>query len=658
MEEVTTELERAQLQKLLAFRDLCLVLIRKWSWLLFLSFVLLFALFTAYVFDRLSNSVKRYTATTKLLYSPRTVTKVHPPEDRQLHGILDRVSLKRRVSKTVKMSVLEEMCLGSDLSVRQERRPTNLYTLTASGSSRELAIEKVNTYAEVLIDEYVAYRYHELMKWTDTLEQRKNKLREQIAAMDSEETIEKSRTGVFSPVDELANLNRLISDQRNNLASLNVQYVNDEVKKKRLEKAVGKMGEAIIRCAPLIRKKSEQLAEMDKELAKLREMYTDLNPRVLGKLDDRRKLMEEYAVMLKENGIDGITVEEVEALEYSAQALADVTLHMEVLGENVRSLESQLKSNEEKSAVLTQSIPVLERIRVKRDELEKALRTLDEQQGDIEYIMMAAKNDIHQIEPAAGASDRSPLNLKYLAVVLLGAVVCTFAIAVVLLFIELIWGHVRGAAELSIYDGFHILGSLPKPNVLDEEIEQDVMGVVALNFSNTELPKSIVLVCTMLGVDNTEPFFEKMKLSLAMGGKTCFFLEVVPSFDFRPPEGDIQEMITVLRQGEHGWFPVENRYMLSPPEMQMFHKDLEKLHKEFDHVFIMMPEDLRQSGKFLWQLLELCESTLTMISYSSTPRAELKFLRRHVDEASKAMMFVVTDVPKGVVRKEMELDEV
>ena len=653
MESELTAEEREQMRKFAAFKRVSLGILVKWAWLAVIVFGAISLAFSTLLVWHSAKSSHRFSATTRLLFSPRQIEHAQNMSDKQLMSVLDRNSLKRRVGRVLSMPSADRTCLTTDLTIKQERKPTNLYTLTANASSWVGAVRKVNAYAEILISEYITYRKRDLDAWSEVLELRKKALLDQIAELEAEESMAKGKAGVASPIETLTILNGLISDQRRNYSILSVQMANEQVKRKRLEDAVGKMGDAIIRCAPLIRKKSAELAALDAEIAKLRDVYTDRNPKVMGKLDDRRELMDDYVEMLRENGIDGISLDDVEQVEQSVRELADITLRMDVLAESQRSLEHEIKQNEERCEALMGVIPQLERIRIKRDEFERKERELEEQQGNIEYLLMTSDNDLRQIERAGGAGDEGPFNIKNIVLAVVGAGVCTLAMLFWILVLELMFSNVKDAKELAANEDVLVIGSLPKENVVSESMEKDVLGVVALNFAAADIPKGIVLVCRLAGSPKTDKFATELEWSLSMSGQRIFDLEVVPGIDFEPPEGS-ETMINTVRKGDSGWFPAANRYVLAPTEIEMLKVDITALRAEFDTVFIHMPDGLRRGGNFFSQLLEVSESALLIIGTGTTPRSELAYVRKHVSEASRPMMGLVGGASAKTVRDEMD----
>jgi capsular polysaccharide biosynthesis protein len=653
MDDDLTESEREQLQKFVAHQRIAAGILLKWGWLLALVFAVLFLAFAGFLVWHSASSVQRFEATTRLLFTPRYGERVQNITDKQLASVLERSSLKRRVGRTMSMPHIERECLVADLEIKQERKPTNLFTLKAHSLTWVGAVKKVNAYAEVLIGEYISYRTRSLDAWGGSMEARKRGLQEQIAILEGEEAIEKGRSGVASPVETLTMLNGLLSDQRRNLSMLSVEIANEDVKKKKCEAAVGELGPAIIACAALIRQKSAEIAAIDQELTKLREVYTDLNPKVIGKVEDRAKLLEEYRAMLSEKGLDGIALEDLERVEKSARELADVTLRMEVLAESQRSLEQEIKSNEERSAALTSIIPSVERLRIKRTEIERVMRDLEEQLGEVDFLKMTAENDLQQIERAGGASEKNPLSLKNFILALAGALLCTLVLAFWLLLLELVFGKVRGAKELAAFGDVALIGSIPKPGAMTKDHEHDVLGVLALNFCNIELPKNILLICRLPGAPEQPKFVTALDWSLSMAGQRAFGLNIVHGLSFEPGD-DCELMINTVRRGSMGWFPVANRYALAPTELQMLQADIAALRGEFDIVFMMMPEGLTRGGNFFSQLLSVCDSAVVMVGANETPRAELSYTRRHIKASGKPMMGLVTGVSARVVKREME----
>ncbi len=652
-DEKTNENEQAQLRKIIAFQKVVLRIFLKWKWLFLLLFLLLGATFMNYLRVKAQTSVSRFEAATRLLFNPRKVPKIESLTEQQLLSILDRPSLKRKIADHVAMSLDEKKCLSTDVVIAQERHPPNLFTLTVASQTEQGAAQKANAYAEILVEEYVAYRTTDLENRRTSVAARRKTLLDQLSAIEAEEKTLKTKTGVVSPQEALLNLNTLISDQRRNLSSLGVDIANENVKRSRLEKEVGASGPTIIANAAAIRRRAEAIAAIDKEVAAMREIYTDINPKIIGKLEDRNALVKELEGFLKSKGVAGLNVDGIDQVEKSAGELAECGTRLAVLGEKKRALEQETADNEKKAAELTAMIPEYERLAAHHADMELSVRALGEELSDIADAESTLRNDFRQIERARTGEDRGGLGTKKIVIALGVDLMCFGAILIVVLVLEFMYGNVRGGKEIAAYDEIRFLGSIPTPGTLPDEEAREVMGVVALKLLMPDALKGIMLVASLPGAAKNTRFTEVMDYTATMAGKRLFSLNLVQSADFSPP-ADGEQMIGAVRKEARGWFPVQNRLALAPSELEMLQADIAELRKDFDAVFIFMDGGLRKGGSFFDQLLGICEASVLVVGASHTPRSWFGYVRRHIGAVKKPMVAIATGARAKVIRAEME----
>ena len=653
MSEELTENEREQMQRLLTLQKVVFVIVLKWAWLFALLFVVLFCVFAAYLTFRGAKSVGRFTATTRLLYNPRKVADIDTINDKQIMSILDRASLKRGIANKVEMPLAEKECLAFDITIKQEKRPTNLFTLTAASQSWKGAVKKVNAYAETLIDEYAAYRAKDLKAWGASIQDRKAKLLKELSEIEAAEVGLKAKTNVMAPQDALVAVNALISDQRKNASAIGVELANEELKKKRLEQIVGTAGIVITENAQAIRKRAETIAAIDKELAALREKYTDINPKVTGKLEEREQYVREMQEFLKSKGVEDMNLDDLDQLEKSAGELAECLTRMSALGERRRAVEQELSDNDKRASELAAMIPEYERLQTHRSDVSASIRELEEKLSNITYLSGALKNDLRQIEHAGGSSDRGPFGTKQLVLSLGAAGVCLFVAMLWIVALELVFGKVRGGREIEAYPAISFLGSLPIPGSLPEDEDREVMGVVALKMLLSAEKTPVVLVCRLPGVEIREDFSHTVDSTALMSGVNSFLLDVVSSANFDPPK-DAEQMIGVMRSGAHGWFPTTNRFAMAPTELQILQADLAELKNSYGNIFVRMEGGVRIGGTFFDQLLGLCDAVILHVGAGKTPRSAFGYVRRHVTKSGKAIMAMVSGGDVKTVRREME----
>ena len=628
-------------------------IIARWAWLIVLIFVACLAVFGAFLSMRGAKSVERYTATTKLLYNPRKVSDIETISDKQIMSILDRASIKRRIGDVVQMPMAERQCLVVDMTIKQARKPTNLFTLTAASQAMEGAVKKVNTYAEMLIEEYVAFREKDLDTWRSSLAARRSKLVDELSAIDAEERELKSKTGVMSPQEALLAMNALISDQRKNASQLGVDLTNEDLKKKRLEKLVGTAGVAITDNANAIRKRSAIIAAIDKDLTDLREKYTDLNPKVAGKLQERKQRMAELRAFLETKGVKDLDIENLDQMEKTAAELADCMMRMSAIGEMKRAVEQEITDNEGRAKEYASMIPAFEMLQTKRADVNSSIRDLDEKVNNITYAIGTLRNDLRQIERTGGAGDKGPFGAKQMLLAGVGAGGVSFIALLWVLALELLFGKMRGGREVASYAEVSFLGSLPAEGVLPAAEESEVMGVVALKMFLSAKDSKVSLVCRLPGAEIRDDFAPTVESTALMSGVNCFVMDVVSEANFTPPEGS-EQMIGAVRNGSHGWFPTVNRFVMAPTELQLLQADIESLKESYGNIFVRMEGGVRTGGTFFDQLLEVCDSVILAVGAKGTPRSAFAYVRRHVSSVGKPIMAMATGADAKTVREEME----
>ena len=653
-EEELTEEERARLRGLIAFQKVVLGIALRWWWLFVVVFLALLALFSSFLWMRGSKSVKRFETTTRLLYSPKKVSRVDTLGDKQLMTILERASLKRRVQEHVDMELMERMCLTVDMKIEQSRRQSNLFTLTAASKTRKGAYAKVNAYADILIDEYVEYRSKDLETWRKSLENRRKEHMEKIADIDAEEAAFKTTTGALSPKESLLALNMLVSDQRKNDSALGVDIANEELKKRKQEEIVGTSGAAVIANAQAIRKRADAIAAIDGELVHLRERYTDINPKVAGKVQERSERIAELEEFLKSKGVEGLDIDKIDKIEKAAGELAECVTRLEALNQKRAALSKEIADNEKRASELAKIVMDYERIEVRRADLTSAVRDIDDQLSGISYAIGSLRNDLRQIERSNGADDNGPLGMKKVVFAVGGAFVLAGGMLFLIVVVELLFGKVRDGREIAVYEGISFLGSLPKSGAMPEDEAREAMGVVALKALLAAKDAKTIFACRLPGADPNMAFAEVIDFTATMSGASCFLLDIASQSDFSPPEG-AEEMVGVVRSGQRGWFPAANRFALAPTELQMLKADIATLSESFDNIFIRIEDVVRVGGTFFDQLLDLSDAVLLMVGSGRTPRSSFAFARRHLKQSGKLVMAVAADSSAKRVRKDMEV---
>ena len=654
MDEELTETEQARLKSIVAFQKVALGIALRWWWVFAVVFVALMCGFSLFLWMRGSESVKRYEASTRLMFSPKKISRIDPLGDKQLMTILERPSLKRRVADHAAMDEVERMCLTADMKIEQGKKQGNLFILTAASKTRKGAFAKVNAYADILIDEYVAFRSKDLENWRQSLEARRKELVGNLSDIDAEIASFKARTGALTPNEALVALNALISDQRRNDSALGVDAANEEIKRRKLESSVGKGGAVVKANAAAIRRRVDAIASIDAELVALREKYTDLNPKVSGKVQERAERVADLEQFLKEKGATGLDLEKIDIIEKAAGELADCVTRLEAIGEKRAALAREIADNEKRASSLATIVMDYERMETRREDVTASVRELDEQIGGISYAIGSLKNDLRQIERTAGADDHGPFGAKKAIVAAGAALVFAGALLIAIIVLELAFGKVYGGREIAVYDGIDFIGSLPEKGAFSPEEGREALGVVALKTLLAVKGAKTIFVCRLPGAEPHPEFAASMDYTASMSGATCFLLDIVSQDGFKPPEG-AEEMIGVVRKAQHGWFPAANRFALAPTELELLKADVAALNETFENVFVRIDGFVRVGGTFFDQLVGMCEAVLLFVGEGRTTRRAFAFARRHLTASGRQVMAISTGASAKHVRAGMEV---
>lgn len=652
-DELTAE-EKERMQKAIVLGKVSLGIALKWVWLFLLVFLVLFAGFAWYVIRRTARSGWRYTATTQLLFKPSTEAKVPAMGDKELFSVLNRRSLKRRIGEGMPLPAGEAGTLAWDLEIKQERKPSNLYTLTARSGSQEAALRKVNAYAATLISEYGQWRVNDLNRWSGDASERRNAKRAEMAKIAEELVQLFERAGTETPVETQTSLTTLISEERRNLLMLDVEIATAENLREALAGGDNTVGAALVARAPELRKLKAQMEELDSEIAKLRQVYTDLNPRVRGKLEDREALEERYREIVAECGGEDPGEDRIQEIEREQAAMLDAAARVDALKDAKKELETALEGNEARAQELMLITPQVTLLEFRRRDLTHELVGLDEQLNSAAHMLENAESELQQIEKAERTIEKDPYGSQSFMAAAMGAGACTGALALLTVGLGLLVGRIRGAKELAATGDIRVLGSLPRWGKYRREQMKEAMGVVANHFVQAEEAKGVVLVCRLKGAKPQPKFDEELDWALAMAGVRPFALKVVPEGAREIPEEGAATMLNTVRKESQGWFPVVNRYSLASTELQMLRADLASLREEFDCIFVTVHDGLRRGGDFTTQLLGVCDSALLLAGANRTRRSELSYIRRLVKAAEKPMMGLVTGARSRIVRRELE----
>ena len=627
---------------------------RKWRNVLALSFLALSGVLTVFLTWHFARSVSRFSAKVQMRYYPGKAPGVETMGAKALLQVLNNMDeLKPKVAERLHLAGRDRECIRANLKLEQAQKDSDMLTITSQASSWVGAVRQANTYAEILAAAYAEYRVPLLEKTLASWREAKSLLLQRAADLDTRENIEKAAAGVASPAAALVSLNAQLSDQRMMLSTMNMKIANEEARAGVQKRKMRGYGEKVVAHGKTIREMSDALAKIEDELAKLRQTWTDEHEPVKHKIAEREAFKAKYEEFRRKSGLSAIPVEDMEQIERDTVAYGEMCKSLEIMKAERVTLERSIAEGEKRLDSLNAACIALDKLARTREDVEKSMRKYDEDIHNVQRIMRDVGNDLIIVREAGGAGDKRPVNVKNIALAVVGAVAGTGVIALWILVAEFYFGCVKDTKELAAWEDIQSLGALPAKGAVPEAEEKDVMGVVAQEYCKADLPKGVVLACRLPGTPDKPEFIETLEWTLSMAGQRLFTMYIVPGADFSPPEGS-EPMLSASKRGREGWFPVENRYMLAQSEMEMLRADLATLRDSYDNVILFMPDGLRKGGSFFGQLLDICESVLVMVCAGKTRRHDLKYARRHIADSGKPAMGIVMGASAADVRKEME----
>lgn len=637
--------EAADMEKLRTFRRIVLVILRKYiPWALLLG-VFCFAGILGFVGYRVKTSKDRYEAATSLIYSPKQNTKIRTMDGQEVLRVLSRRSVLRKLSDALQLSADELGRLGMDVTVEQNQRQKNLFLLVTRAPTHDEAVKKVNTFADLCMKEYVAYRMADLETWMDTILIRKKELQDQITKLEEKETQLSHKYGVTSPESEADRMSRVIGDRRSALVEARLHLTSAELKKRKLEKELSNISSNVVENADSVRAYLERQIKNESELTDLRHVYGEDNPRYKIAVEKRNANILEFKEFLERNGIkdtSGLSFTKYVGLQ---EELRDADARVDVLKQSVDALDRERENLEQKLQSLLNVLPEFERNSRQRDNLRHTLDGLEDTLADVRYLESTSGADLTQIEPAQSATGKVPFGAKSISLSLMvtAMVVCGLLLLVVIL--EFQYGVVSGSEEIAIHPEVRPLGTLPAGDRFkDEASARKICGSIFYLY-HRECAKGLVYVGMLPGSELSAQLESVFNWNFGMGGEKVIVLNIVNALDFEEPE-NAEFVGLMVKTASEAWLPVIDVTALSPGEMEMLESSVKILRSEYDTVFVKRNEPMHKGEIFLTQIFGICDRILLFVGAKRSKRSDLRAVIE-TDRANQSseILAVVTGMP-------------
>ena len=190
-----------------------------------------------------------------------------------------------------------------NIQIEQTFRQTNYFVVSLSAATEKDAVAFVNMFAELCTLAYTDERMAYLESWKNVLEQNRNEFAAKIKENNDKMAQVEMKAVVLAPEKNYEFLQNRLTSERANLAKQEAALRAMEQQYKALEDSRADILPSLLPNIGRIHQYQAELAGLEQELRKLRELYTDRNPKVKAVETRRLETEKEFHAFLEQNGL-------------------------------------------------------------------------------------------------------------------------------------------------------------------------------------------------------------------------------------------------------------------------------------------------------------------------------------------------------------------
>ena len=615
--------EEEQLRRFNVYRKLTQIILLRHGVQLGVSFVIIFMVILGILAVKVKNSPERYKAVAKLVYYPKTSSRIDSLDANQLMQQFSRYSLYQQFASGMAMDWME---MRDHLDLSQDSNHTNWFIITCRSDTAENAVYLANSFAEFCIREYINNRNQELSKWDNLFVTQENNIQATLNQITDAMHRIAVNSEVMSPAQEIEKLQSTVVEQRIALSEISVKLNNLKDESASLTALFGEYNPLLSQYSGRIRGYMNDLSNLDKELLVARQLYTEINPKLLSMESQRTQLESEYRNFLKENNIGEVTSEQLDNIDRINTALEKIAKDVFALQNSHAALTDALAANERKLQQLQEIMPEYTHLQTQYDTQVLNLQKVADLKVELNYQKNSVDSEFTLAERAEFAQEERLFSKLNIFIALLGALFFTGMLAFIIVFLSIVFGNVYNLKELCLYSELNPIGAIPASEKFfkTQEDERFVMETMFHRMQRSGALARVIFTAPLLGTTLNMRLRRYFDWNYAMCGMKIFRLQVVRK-DTLPHDVSADYTATVRNQ-DSGLFPVDNPYTLTPTELELLKVDIEELKRSYDTVIISREEPLLRKGIFFRQILPICESSAFMVGEKTTPRYLVRYL--------------------------------
>ena len=276
-------------------------------------------------------------AHTTLVYNPQG-TNQYPPLDSNLVGNLFlRSNLRRAVAAKLGLSPAEEARLGGLIEVQQVKNTVNFLQISCKGTTAEEALQLNQTVVAIGIEEFLKFRNSDLSERLDALQKQKDAGLKELAEYELEMQKLLEPVSLTTPEQQLDKLRRTITDQVMAVSELEIKINNLRQKLNEVNELLKGIDPNIEDHLNTINYYIAEEERVTRELLRLRQLYTEQNPKITASQTELKLIREQKEAYAKEKNltrIDPNIMQQLQQLKDNQKIfgdeLADLTQQHEI----------------------------------------------------------------------------------------------------------------------------------------------------------------------------------------------------------------------------------------------------------------------------------------------------------------------------------------
>ena len=658
--ELEQQREEEQLQKVDKLRRHIQAILRSHVLLIVLVFLVLLGAFVGFLAAWSSFSPTRYQAKLTLCFHPKHKGKIGHYDDKHLLRILNRRATRDTFTgKSKGKEFQRRKKISENIRINTDRKHPQTFFLELSARSEREAVEGINYFADICIQEYTQERTKDLQQWKKLLITEKEDVAQSIQKLSTQITDLTTPLQMATPEKDHERLRQHMNELQ--ISSNRHSYVveNLTLRKKQLESELAEVSPMLLSNQKEIREFYKEIEALDKEIAKATELYTDENPKMIALNSRRSAVQKRLDAFLGEKNIKSADPQSIRQAETLSAELKSLNSELETKLNEKRVLDGEIADCAKRLELYKEYYPKLQLLYQERRTQRESMKRLEESIAEIDYAQLMVKEDLFVNEPARSAWGERPFSVKNLAMSLIAAMVLTALFAMLVTLAESLFGAVSDVRELKLYDEFHFLGVLPTSMDLfkSEERKTTAFNTILHNFE--ELDPKVVFTGCLTGARLLPEFLDFLQVNFYTVGKRTLLIdmelasEVQDVLESSEPVGDT---MLVVFAGSRCILPLSSRKFLAPSEVALLKNDFMILREQYDYIFVRHTFPLRRSKLLLEEISSLCDAALYAVGAGKTPRNNLRELRAVQAKIGIPVMTVLSDHSASRLSKDLEAE--